>query len=58
MNRAKYLCQNLIFTEYLTPELNSLFNTHFKNISGKIKIRHQYYGTINDVIIPVQQVNI
>ncbi|OUM60744.1 hypothetical protein PIROE2DRAFT_62958 [Piromyces sp. E2] len=52
---AKYLCQNLIFTEYLTPELNSLFNTYCKNISGKIKIRHQHYGTINDVIIPVQQ---
>jgi len=54
-SKAKYLCQNLIFTEYLTPELNSLFNTYCKNIAGKIKIRHPHFGTINDVIIPVQQ---
>ncbi|KAL1922449.1 uncharacterized protein VTP21DRAFT_9988 [Calcarisporiella thermophila] len=54
--RAKYLRQTLIFSDYLAPEINALFNKHCKNVAGKLKIRKLYTGTIADVIPQLQQI--
>ncbi|KAI8055410.1 hypothetical protein BDF22DRAFT_677007 [Syncephalis plumigaleata] len=55
--RAKYLRQTLVFSDYLTPELNSVFTKYCNNINGKLKIRRMNEtGTINDVALPIQQI--
>ncbi|KAI7851631.1 hypothetical protein BDC45DRAFT_538077 [Circinella umbellata] len=54
--KAQYLRQTLVFTEFLTPEFNAIFNKYFKNIAGKLKIKQKTEdGTILDVIPQVQQ---
>ncbi|RUS20830.1 hypothetical protein BC937DRAFT_94279 [Endogone sp. FLAS-F59071] len=54
--RAKNLRQTLIFSDFLTPEINALFNKHCRNVSGRIKVRpEEYTGSIVDVIPQVQQ---
>ncbi|CAG8660768.1 9272_t:CDS:2, partial [Funneliformis caledonium] len=47
--RAKYLRQTIVFADYLTPEINALFNKQMNNVDGKIKIKHHHKGTILDV---------
>ncbi|KAI9598069.1 hypothetical protein BDF19DRAFT_433389 [Syncephalis fuscata] len=55
--RAKYLRQTLIFSEYLAPELNSMFSKYCCNVAGKLKVRRtNESGTINDVTLPIQQI--
>ncbi|KAG0749492.1 hypothetical protein G6F61_001043 [Rhizopus arrhizus] len=54
--KAKYLRQTMLFADFLTPEFNALFNKHFKNVSGKLKIKRNYEeGSILDIIPQVQQ---
>ncbi|OAD72793.1 hypothetical protein PHYBLDRAFT_133964 [Phycomyces blakesleeanus NRRL 1555(-)] len=53
--KAKYLRQTLVFSEFLTPELNAMFNKYMKNVSGKLKIKQTYEGSIVNVIPQVQQ---
>ncbi|KAM3582055.1 rRNA-binding ribosome biosynthesis protein utp25 [Umbelopsis sp. WA50703] len=53
--RAKYLRQTLIFADFLTPEINALFNKYMKNVAGKHKIKQSYDGSMVDVIANVQQ---
>ncbi|KAF2159794.1 hypothetical protein M409DRAFT_70831 [Zasmidium cellare ATCC 36951] len=45
---AKYLRQTILFSVYLTPEMNRLYNTSMLNIAGKAKITPTYPGDIND----------
>ncbi|KAJ1655898.1 rRNA-binding ribosome biosynthesis protein utp25 [Dispira simplex] len=54
--QAKYLRQTLVFSDYLTPELNSLFNNHCLNVAGKLRIKSTYDGAITGVITKVPQV--
>ena len=55
-HRACYLRQTLVFSEFLTPEINGFFSKYLKNVSGKIKIKQRYEdGSILDVIPQVQQ---
>ncbi|KAG9287018.1 hypothetical protein G9A89_022982 [Geosiphon pyriformis] len=53
---AKYFRQTLIFSDYLTPEMNSLYNKYLLNIDGKLKIKQLYQGAILNVIPLVQQI--
>ncbi|KAI7879425.1 DUF1253-domain-containing protein [Lichtheimia hyalospora FSU 10163] len=54
--KACYLRQTLVFSEFLTPEINGFFSKYLKNVSGKIKIKQRYEdGSILDVIPQVQQ---
>ncbi|KAK5163742.1 rRNA-binding ribosome biosynthesis protein utp25 [Saxophila tyrrhenica] len=39
---AKYLRQNMIFSAYITPEMNRLFNTSMQNVAGKLKFTPTY----------------
>ncbi|RHZ43704.1 hypothetical protein Glove_880g16 [Diversispora epigaea] len=54
--RAKYFRQTIIISEYLTPEINALFNKQMLNISGKLKIKRHYEGTILEVIPQIKQI--
>ncbi|PKC09816.1 DUF1253-domain-containing protein [Rhizophagus irregularis] len=47
--RARYLRQTIILSDYLTPEINMLFNKQMNNVDGKMKIKHHHQGTILDV---------
>ncbi|CAI5756049.1 unnamed protein product [Candida verbasci] len=38
-DQAKYLRQNLIFCEYLTPNINNLISSKSFNLSGKVKVK-------------------
>ncbi|KAI8069498.1 digestive organ expansion factor [Gongronella butleri] len=53
--KAKYLRQTLVFGTFLTPELNAVYNRHFVNASGRLKIKHAYEGAIMDVTVDVPQ---
>lgn len=53
---SKFLRQTLIFAQYLTPEINSLFINYLFNISGKNKIKQTYKGSIEDVGYKIKQV--
>ncbi|KAG5437763.1 hypothetical protein PCANB_000476 [Pneumocystis canis] len=46
---SRFLRQTLIFTQYLTPEINSLFINSLFNISGKNKIKQTHRGSIEDI---------
>jgi U3 small nucleolar RNA-associated protein 25 len=49
----------MIFSDFLTPEFNALFNKHLKNVSGKLKIKKTVEdGSILDVVPQVQQVSL
>ncbi|KAF9988004.1 rRNA-binding ribosome biosynthesis protein utp25 [Modicella reniformis] len=54
--RSKYVRQTLVFSNYLTPEINALFKKFSKNVAGKLKITQGYdHGSIVDVVPLVQQ---
>lgn len=56
LRRSGYLRQILMFSDFLTPEINSVFNKYFKNVAGKLKIKQSYEdGTIVDVLPQIQQ---
>ena len=54
-NHAKFLRQTLVFSAYITPELNKLFNTSMLNVTGKIKMVASYPGTINKLNLGIKQ---
>ncbi|KAJ1971393.1 rRNA-binding ribosome biosynthesis protein utp25 [Dimargaris xerosporica] len=55
--QAQYLRQTLVFSDFLTPELNAMFNTTMRNVAGKVRVRQDWpAGTIADVIPKVPQV--
>lgn len=54
---AKFLRQTIILSEFVTPELNSLFNKHLLNVRGKLKcVQKVRKGTISKVYSDVPQV--
>ncbi|GAM87309.1 hypothetical protein ANO11243_053310 [Dothideomycetidae sp. 11243] len=50
--QAKYLRQTIIASPFLTPEINSLFNSNALNISGRVKLQPEYDGTIQSLSLP------
>lgn len=53
--KGRYLRQTLVFADFLTPEVNALYNKHLKNVTGRMKIKQPYEGTIMDVTTQVPQ---
>jgi U3 small nucleolar RNA-associated protein 25 len=47
--QAKYLRQTVIFSDYITPEINALASTHLHNISGRVKFQPTYPGVMLSV---------
>ena len=52
---SKYFRQTLVYSQYLTPELNGLFNQHMQNIAGKVKVMPEYPGSMLDIDFQVRQ---
>ncbi|KAK9325872.1 hypothetical protein V1517DRAFT_312855 [Lipomyces orientalis] len=46
---SKYLRQTLVFTEFITPEINALFSHQMHNIGGKVKFHPVYSGALTDI---------
>ncbi|KAF9106747.1 rRNA-binding ribosome biosynthesis protein utp25 [Mortierella sp. GBA35] len=54
--RSKYVRQTVMFSSFLTPEINSFFKKFSRNVAGKMKITQPYQdGSIVDVVPLVQQ---
>ncbi|KAK8197351.1 uncharacterized protein BKA78DRAFT_246833 [Phyllosticta capitalensis] len=54
-NKASHFRQTVVLSAYLTPELNSLFNKHMRNIAGKVKIQPTYEGAMLDIGLSIKQ---
>lgn len=54
-NQAAHLRQTIVLSAYLQPELNSLFNTHMRNVAGKVKFQPEYEGAILDIGLQIKQ---
>ncbi|KAF9585531.1 rRNA-binding ribosome biosynthesis protein utp25 [Lunasporangiospora selenospora] len=54
--RSKYVRQTMVFSNFLTPEINAFFKKYSRNVAGKLKVTQAYeHGSIVDVIPMVQQ---
>lgn len=54
-NNAKHLRQTIVFSGFVTPELNRLFNSSMLNVSGKAKYMTSYKGAIMDIGMSIKQ---
>lgn len=52
---ARYLRQTIVFSAYLTPELNAVFSKRLRNVAGKVKITPPCPGAIMDLNLPIRQ---
>ncbi|KAI5778232.1 hypothetical protein EDC01DRAFT_697321 [Geopyxis carbonaria] len=55
-SNAKYLRQTIVLSQYLTPELNSIFTHHMHNIGGRLKSQPEYEGVMGDLGLQIQQI--
>ncbi|KAJ2083891.1 rRNA-binding ribosome biosynthesis protein utp25 [Coemansia sp. RSA 988] len=53
---ARYRRQTIMLSEYVTPDIQSIFNSHCCSIEGKVRIKPSYAGAISDVVAQVTQV--
>jgi U3 small nucleolar RNA-associated protein 25 len=45
--KSQYFRQTMIFSSFMTPDINSLFNGDYcKNVLGKVKVRNIYQSMI------------
>jgi len=54
-DNAKHLRQTIVLSSFLTPEINSLFNTYMTNAFGKVKYQPEYDGSILTTGLPIKQ---
>lgn len=53
---ARYLRQTVVLSQFITPELNSLFTNHMRNIGGRAKTQATHTGSMTDLGLRVRQV--
>lgn len=56
-SNAKYLRQTIVLSQFITPELNSLFTNHMRNIGGRAKTQPEHAGSMTDLGLQVRQVD-
>lgn len=49
--QAKYIRQTIILTDFITPEMNSIYTKFMFNVAGRFRFAPVYQGTILDVSI-------
>jgi U3 small nucleolar RNA-associated protein 25 len=54
-DNAKYLRQTIMMSSFITPEINSVFNSNMSNAFGKIKWQPEYEGTMLTTGLPIKQ---
>ncbi len=55
--QARFLRQTLIFGEFLTPEINSLFNKHCNNVFGKVKLLQDKINDSDSILSNIYGIN-
>ncbi|KAJ1668659.1 rRNA-binding ribosome biosynthesis protein utp25 [Coemansia sp. RSA 1813] len=53
---AQYRRQTILISEYMTPEIQALFNNNCRSIEGKLRVKPTYDGSITNVVAKVSQV--
>lgn len=53
--KSKYVRQNIINSQMITPEIMNLFNNQCNNIAGKIKINVQYKSELSKTLTVTKQ---
>ncbi|KAJ2677945.1 rRNA-binding ribosome biosynthesis protein utp25 [Coemansia spiralis] len=53
---AQYRRQTVMISEYMTPEIQAVFNNNCRSLEGKIRIKPVYHGTITNVVAQVPQI--
>ncbi|KAJ2726357.1 rRNA-binding ribosome biosynthesis protein utp25 [Coemansia sp. Benny D115] len=53
---TQYRRQTIMISEYMTPEIQAIFNNHCRSIEGKVRFKQIYPGAIASVIAKVPQV--
>lgn len=54
-DQARYFRQTIVLSQYVTPEINSLFGNKCFNIGGKVKFRPKYVGAMARVGMKIRQ---
>ncbi|KAF2673868.1 DUF1253-domain-containing protein [Microthyrium microscopicum] len=54
-DQAKYLRQTIVLSAFITPEINSIFNSHMFNVFGKLKYQPTYNGSALATGLPLKQ---
>ncbi|KAI8326323.1 DUF1253-domain-containing protein [Martensiomyces pterosporus] len=53
---AEYRRQTIMVSEYMTPEIQALFNSSCRSIEGKVRIKPVCQGAVTDVVAQVPQI--
>lgn len=54
-DQAKYFRQTIVLSQFITPEINSLFGNKCSNIGGKVKFRPKYTGAMARIGMKIRQ---
>ncbi|KAJ1865284.1 rRNA-binding ribosome biosynthesis protein utp25 [Coemansia sp. RSA 2703] len=53
---AEYRRQTILISEYMTPEIQAIFNNNCRSIEGKVRFKPVMQGAVTDVVAQVPQV--
>ncbi|KAJ1724879.1 rRNA-binding ribosome biosynthesis protein utp25 [Coemansia erecta] len=53
---AEYRRQTIMISEYMTPEIQAVFNNNCRSIEGKVRFKPAMQGAVTDVVAQVPQV--
>ncbi|KAJ2787963.1 rRNA-binding ribosome biosynthesis protein utp25 [Coemansia interrupta] len=53
---AEYRRQTIMISEYMTPEIQAIFNNNCRSIEGKVRFKPFMKGAVTDVVAQVPQV--
>ncbi|CAA7398767.1 unnamed protein product [Spirodela intermedia] len=54
--QSRFYRQTILLSDFLNPDMNSLFNHHCFNHEGKVKMMYHHKGVLPKILLPVKQV--
>lgn len=54
-DQGKYFRQNIVLSQFNTPELSKLLRQHCRNWAGKVRIEPEHHGVIQEIGVKVKQ---